>query len=95
MYHREAIAEAARRLPDHTRRDVAEVVEILTEIWSHELVYCKEIVLPDIGLLSIEIQDVRAGGALKQYGRLRRVYGRFRPTRILKERIKEIRREKT
>ena len=95
MYHREVIATIARRLPHRTRRDVAEMVELLTEIWLEELVNGGEIIVPDIGRLSIEIQDMRAGGALKQYGRLGRVYGRFRPTWNLKGRIEEARREKT
>ena len=87
MYHREVIAAVARRLPQHTRSDVAEVVEVLTEVWSDELTSGGEVVLPDIGRLSIEVQVMQAGGALAQHGRLRRVYGRFRPTPSLKERM--------
>jgi nucleoid DNA-binding protein len=89
VYHREVIAEVARRLPQRTRRDMAEVVELLIEIWLEYLVKGGEIIVPDIGRLSIEIQDICAGGVLKQHGRLRRVYGRFRPTPALKARIEE------
>lgn len=89
MIHREVIAEVARRLPHRTQRDVAEVVEVLTEIWSAELAQGNSIIVPEIGRLSIEVQDMRAGGALNQHGRLRRVYGRFRPIEALKEAIQE------
>ena len=90
MYHRDVIAKIARRLPHRTQRDVAEVVEILTEVWSEELVNGEEIIVPDIGRLSIEVQDMRAGGALGKHGRLRRIYGRFRPTPNLKQQIQEV-----
>jgi hypothetical protein len=46
--------------------------------------------VPDIGRLSIEVQDMRAGGALGKHGRLRRIYGRFRPTPNLKQQIQEV-----
>jgi nucleoid DNA-binding protein len=90
MVHREVIAEVAQRLPHRTQRDVAEVVEVLTEVWLAELVNGKSVIVPDIGRLSIEVQDMKAGGALNQHGRLRRVYGRFRPTESLKEHIEEV-----
>jgi nucleoid DNA-binding protein len=95
MIHREVIAEVARRLPHRTQRDVAEVVEVLTEVWLAELVNGRSIIIPDIGRLSIEVQDMKAGGLLAQHGRLRRVYGRFRPTEALKEAIQEVDLEQT
>jgi len=90
MYHREVIAKIARRLPHRTQRDVAEVVEILTEVWSEELINGKEIIVPDVGRLSIEVQNMQAGGALGKYGQLRRVYGRFRPTPNMKKQMQEV-----
>jgi hypothetical protein len=66
------------------------VVEVLTEVWFTELVNGRNIIVPDIGRLSIEVQDMQAGGLLAQHGRLRRVYGRFRPTEKLKEHIQEV-----
>jgi len=90
VYHRDVIAKIARRLPHRTQRDVAEVVEILTEVWSEELMKGKEIIVPEIGRLSIEVQNIKAGGALEKHGWLRRVYGRFRPTPALKQRIQEV-----
>jgi nucleoid DNA-binding protein len=93
MYHRDVIAKIARRLPHQTQRDVAEVVEVLTEVWSEELINGGEVIVPDIGRLRIEVQDIKAGGALIQHGQLRRIYGRFRPTRSLKKRIEEVNHE--
>jgi nucleoid DNA-binding protein len=90
MYHRNVIAKIARRLPHRTQRDVAEVVEILTEVWSEELMNGKEIIVPDVGRLSTEVQNMQAGGALGKYGRLRRIYGRFRPAPNLKQQIQEV-----
>jgi len=84
------IAEVARRLPHQKRRDVSEVIEVVTEVWFEELASGGEVSLPDIGRLSIEVQDMAAGGALASHGRLRRVYGRFRPTPKLKERVGEV-----
>lgn len=95
MIHREVIAEVARRLPHRTQRDVAEVIEVLTEVWLKELVTGQSIIAPDIGRLSIEVQDMQAGGALHQHGRLRRVYGRFRPTENLKIAVQEVDLEQT
>ena len=90
MYHRDVIAKIARRLPHRTQRDVAEVVEILTEVWSEEFLSGEEIIVPDVGRLSIEVQNIKAGGALGKYGQLRRVYGRFRPTPALKQKMQEV-----
>jgi nucleoid DNA-binding protein len=90
VYHRDVIAKIARRLPHRTQRDVAEVVEILTEVWSKELLKGSEVIVPEIGRLSIEVQNIKAGGALGKYGRLRRVYGRFRPTPNMKKLIQEV-----
>ena len=90
MYHRDVIAKIARRLPHRTQRDVAEVVEILTEVWSEELLNGEEIIVPEIGRLCIEVQNIKAGGALGKYGQLRRVYGRFRPSPNLKKQIQEV-----
>ena len=90
MYHRDLIATIARRLPHRTRRDVAEVIDFLIEVWTGELVRGGTVSIPSLGKLTIEVQDMRAGGALSYRGRLRRVYGRFRPTQALKERIEEV-----
>ena len=95
MYHRDVIAEVARRLPHQTQRDVGEVVEVLTEVCLQELANGGEVMLPDIGRLRIEMQEMTAGGALAAHGRLQRVYGRFRPIPSLKAKIEEVAHEQT
>jgi nucleoid DNA-binding protein len=89
MFHKEVVAHIARRLPHRTQHDVREVIDLLIELWSDEVTKGNEILLPTIGKLSIEVQDLQAGGALVHQGRLQRVYGRFRPTPKLKKHIKE------
>jgi len=89
MFHKEIIAHIARRLPHRSQRDVREVIDLLIELWSDELTKGNEILLPTIGKLSIEVQDMQAGGALAHEGNLKRIYGRFRPTPKLKKHIKE------
>ena len=89
MIHKEVIAHIARRLPHQQQRDVREVVELLMQVWADELIQGQEVILPTIGKLSIEVQDMQAGGALGQHGNLIRVYGRFRPIPSFKRKIKE------
>ena len=89
MIYKEVIAHIARRLPHQQQRDVREVIDVLIELWSEELIQGSEILLPTIGKLSIEIQDLKAGEALAHVGNLKRVYGRFRPTPTYKRKIKE------
>ena len=95
MYHRDVIAAVARRLPHQTQSEVSEVIEVLAEIWLQELAKGGEVMLPDIGRLRIKVQNMAAGGALASHGRLRRVYGRFRPTPSLKAKIEEAAHEQT
>lgn len=89
MIHKEVIAYIARRLPHQQQREVREVIDILMEVWLDELIQGQEVILPTIGKLSIEVQDMQAGGALGQHGNLTRVYGRFRPIPTFKRKIKE------
>lgn len=84
MKYSDVIAEVARRLPHRTRRDVDEIIDVLTEIWARELQRQEVICIPKIGRLSIEIQDMKAGGILSQHHRLARIYGRFRPNEKVK-----------
>ncbi len=80
MNHRQTIAEISKRLPRLKRRDVAEVLEVMTELWLEELAQPGQIVtVADLGKLAVEVQTVRSGGAVGRRT-LRRVYVRFRPT---------------
>lgn len=85
MQQRDVIAHIARRLPHRTRRDVKEVIDLLAEIWQEQLLAGEMVIIPIVGKLTIEIQDMKAGGALQHHVRFRRVYGRFRPSPSLKQ----------
>lgn len=80
MNHRQTVTAISKRLPRLKRRDVAEVLEIMTELWLEELAQPGQTVtVADLGKLSVEVQTVRSGGAVGQRI-LKRVYVRFRPT---------------
>ncbi|MEO8613194.1 MAG: HU family DNA-binding protein [Chloroflexota bacterium] len=87
MNHRQTVAEISKRLPRLKRRDVAEVLEIMTELWLEELAQPGQtITVADLGKLTVEVQTVRSGGAV---GRriLKRVYVRFRPTEKFRQSV--------
>lgn len=80
MNHRQTIAEISKRLPRLKRRDVAEVLEVMTELWLEELAHPGQTVtVADLGKLAVEVQTIRSGGAVGRRT-LKRVYVRFRPT---------------
>ena len=87
MKQRELVSEIARRMPFTTRSQVEEVIEVQTELWAEELTSGSEVIIPDIGRLSLEVQRMKRGGVMHKRGtssRLYRVYGRFRPAPILR-----------
>ncbi len=80
MNHRQTIAEISKGLPRLKRRDVAEVLEVMAELWLEELAQPNQtITVADLGKLQVEVQTVRSGGAVGRRT-LKRVYVRFRPT---------------
>jgi len=80
MNHRQTITEISKRLPRLKRRDVAEVLEIMTELWIEELTHPGQTVtVADLGKLLVEVQTFRSGGAIGRRA-VKRVYVRFRPT---------------
>jgi nucleoid DNA-binding protein len=90
MNKRQLVKTIARRLPFTTVRQVEEVLEVATELWSDELQAGGQAQIPGIGRLSIEVQALRAAGAIPtKGGALRRVYGRFRPAGELLQRLEE------
>jgi len=100
MSYRKTIAEIARRLPHRSQREVAEVLDVLRDLWLAELVQpCKTIALFDLGTLSIEVQELQTAGAVRQtlhdkwgdeYPNLiQRIYGRFRPSAVLRRALEE------
>jgi nucleoid DNA-binding protein len=80
MNHRQTVAEISKRLPRLKRRDVAEVLEVMAELWLEELAQPGQTVaVGDLGKLAVEVQTFRSGGAVGRRT-VKRVYVRFRPT---------------
>lgn len=80
MNHRQTIAEISKRLPRLKRRDVAEVLEVMAELWLEALAQPGQTVtVADLGKLLVEVQTFCSGGAVGRRT-VKRVYVRFRPT---------------
>jgi nucleoid DNA-binding protein len=80
MNHRQTIVEISKRLPRLKRRDVAEVLEVMTELWLEALAQPGQTVtVTDLGKLQVEVQSFRSGGAVGRRT-VKRIYVRFRPT---------------
>jgi nucleoid DNA-binding protein len=102
--YRQTIVEISKRLPRLKRRDVAEVLEVMAELWLEELAQPGQTVtVADLGKLELEVQTLRSGGAVRQrlqqiHGAqapttLRRLYVRFRPTAKFRRAIENSYRE--
>lgn len=80
MNHRQTVTEISKRLPRLKRRDVAEVLEVLAELWLEALAQPGQTVtVADLGKLLVEVQSFRSGGAVGRRT-VKRLYVRFRPT---------------
>ena len=86
LTHRATVQAVAQRLPQQSGREVDEVLRWAYHFWREALERGDAVHLPEIGTLRIEVQTMRRGGAMRQRGggRLRRVYGRFRPATSLR-----------
>ncbi len=96
MSHREVIKQVAQRFPDLTQRQIADVLDVLVEVWSAALAQYDDVVIRDFGKLTVEVQRMKNGGAVRtQMGsaapeRLTRLYFRFRPTPELRADIEQL-----
>jgi nucleoid DNA-binding protein len=80
MNHRQIVTEISKRLPRLKRRDVAEVLEVMAELWLEALAQPGQTVtVAGLGKLLVEVQTFRSGGAVGRRT-VKRVYVRFRPT---------------
>jgi len=97
--HRQVIREVAGRFPDLTQQQIAEVLEMLVEVWRAALAQSDDVVIRDFGRLTVEVQHMRNSGAvLAQMGssapeRLPRLYFRFYPTSELRDEIEQLMKE--
>lgn len=98
MTNNELVREISRRLPRLKKRDVAEVLEVMAELWQEELVQGRAVAVADLGRLTVEAQQMRSGGFMRQQLKasrgnvpltLRRIYIRFYPTTKLRAAIDE------
>jgi len=81
MNTRQLVTEIARRLPEVTKREVREVIDVLTELWRVELARPEgEIVLTGLGKLYVERHRLKAAGLIRQ--RLHARYGADAPQHI-------------
>ena len=98
MNHRQIIAEISKRLPRLKRRDVAEVLAVMTELWLDVLAQPDQsVTVADLGKLVVEVQTFHIGGSVKHrlqqlHGSqapttLRRIYVRFRPSAKFRQAI--------
>ena len=98
MNHSKTIQEISKRLPRLKRRDIAEVLEVMTELWCKTLSQPGQTVtVSNLGKLMVDVQDIRVGGAIRQQLRqkhgsaapktLKRVYVRFCPSASFREAI--------
>ncbi len=93
MNYQQSIDAVARRLYRFSRRDVAEIMEVLVEVWREELLRPEgNVHIRGLGNLYVRRQQIEASGLAKQLmeqtgqpsGVVIRSYFRFRPTRTLK-----------
>lgn len=93
MNYQQSIDAVARRLYRFSRRDVAEIMEVLVEVWREELLRPEgNVHIRGLGNLYVQRQQIEASGLAKQLmeqtgqpgGMVTRSYFRFRPTRTLK-----------
>jgi len=96
MNHRQLVRAIARRFPDLTQHQLADVLDVLVEVWRAELAQPDgEVVIRDFGKLTVEVQHMRSAGIIRAHmgsaapDRLRRLYFRFRPTPGLREEIEQ------
>lgn len=98
MNHQELVAAIARRLPHRSRREVAEVLDVLVDICIEQLSHPDQTIqIADLGRFSLDVHPLRVGGAVRttlrdhhgtdQPDTLRRIVGRFRPAPRLRQAI--------
>lgn len=104
MNHDEAVAAVARKLYRFTRADVAEVLDVLIELWQEELFQRDGVItINHVGRLYVDEQEVSTRGAVQQVlkayqqpvpATIKRYYFRFQPSPTFKRRVAEYRQQK-
>lgn len=97
MHHDETVAAVARKLYRFSKKDVAEVLDVLSEIWQEELLKPDAVIhIKGLGRLRVDEQQIATSVAVKRllYAKgksapktLKRYYFRFYPTGTFKQRM--------
>jgi nucleoid DNA-binding protein len=101
MHHDETVAAIARKLYRFSKKDVAEVLEVLTEIWQEHLLQPDAVIhIKGLGKLRIDEQQIATNVAVKRLmeaqqkdvpDTLKRYYFRFYPSDKFKQHLIEFR----
>ncbi len=68
MNHRQLVRAIARRFPELTQRQIADVLDVLVEVWRAELAQSGgEVVIRDFGKLTVEVQHMRSAGIIRTW----------------------------
>lgn len=84
MTHKASLRAVARRFPELTQHQVEEILQAFIAVWQQQLEQRERVVIHGFGSLVVEVQHLRAAGAICQPARISRLYFRFRPTQALK-----------
>lgn len=93
MNHRQVIRKVAGHFPDLTQQQIADVLDVLVDVWSVALAQSDGVVIRDFGRLTVEIQRMKNSGAIRAHmggsapEYLTRLYFRFYPVGSLRRRI--------
>jgi nucleoid DNA-binding protein len=87
MNSRQTASEIVRRLPYLRRRDVQDVLEVLTELWGAELAKPDgQILITGLGKLYVEVHPLRTTGIVRE--QLRDKLGKEAPEYIQRRSIR-------
>lgn len=89
MNHAQTVGEIARRLPRLKRRDVAEVLAVMHELWLEAFANGEdEVTVGELGKLVVQRQQYVGKGIVRGKAQSGvRLYVRFRPTKRLRQAI--------
>jgi|GEM_PF-811652 len=97
MHHNETVSAVARKLYHFSKKDVALVLEVLTEVWQETLLDPDGVIhLKGLGRLRIEEQVVKTSPAVRQLlvakrkrvpATMKRYYFRFSASQAFKQQV--------
>ena len=101
MFHDETVAAVARKLYRFSRRDVAEVLDVLIEVWQEVLLQPNAVIhIKGLGKLRVDEQEIATPESVKKLmvtqhkdvpATIKRYYFRFYPSDAFKQQLVEFR----